>query len=337
MYYVKDIKIKTETIRILQTDIIDGVNAARSGGNDNEEVNMERIRRNNHKMQTGMEIEEDFPFGTQYKEISGYEGREVLAHWHTELEAIVVVDGEMAYVGEAYEGVLKKGEGILVNGNVLHSYRQLGIKKCKYLVINFHPSLVGFYEEGRMYKKYVYPYFMGRKAFTEIRFSKDIAWQDQMIAMLFGLEQVWIKQKAELEFDIQIMLLKIWKLLYENELRNRPDQPEKDAGAERVYQAVKYIREHTADKIYLSDIADACNTSSTECCRIFKKQVGQSPMEYVMKYRIKKSLEYLADDNLSIMQVAENVGFDSHSYYTKIFRSIMKLTPKEYRKYRREE
>lgn len=55
-------------------------------------------------------------------------------------------------------------------------------------------------------------------------------------------------------------------------------------------------------------------------------------MEYVKKYRIKRSLDFLDQKDYSIMQVAEMVGFDSQSYYTKVFRGMMKCTPQEYRR-----
>ena len=45
-----------------------------------------------------------------------------------------------------------------------------------------------------------------------------------------------------------------------------------------------------------------------------------------------KLLDFLENKNCSIMQVAQMAGFESQSYYTKVFRSIMKCTPQEYRK-----
>lgn len=122
------------------------------------------------------------------------------------------------------------------------------------------------------------------------------------------------------------------RILYEKVLYAGAGRPGKNPKNELIYKAVKYIREHLGEKIYLTDIARACSISNTECCRMFKRQVGQSPMEYVKKYRVKRSLDFLENKNCSIMQVAQMAGFESQSYYTKVFRSIMKCTPQEYRK-----
>ena len=293
---------------------------------------MEHIERNQDKMETRMFLDEDFAFYIYERRISDYRDGEVLSHWHIELEFILVLEGCLDYIGENSEYMLSEGQGVLVNGNVLHSYRRKEMKECRYLVMIFHPSLLGYSNEGRISKKYIYPYFAGNKTFLDICLSGEEAWQKEYIKAVFEADRIFEAQAKGYELDLQMTLLRCWRILYENVLCSRPVQPEKDTKDELIYKAVKYIREHMGGKIYLSDIADACSISNTECCRMFKRQVGQSPMEYVKKYRIKRSLDFLDQKDYSIMQVAEMVGFDSQSYYTKVFRGMMKCTPQEYRR-----
>ena len=119
---------------------------------------MEFIERNEVKMETGMFLDEDFPFYISYKQISDYRDSEVLSHWHIELEYILVLEGRLDYIGEDSEYTMSEGEGVLVNGNVLHSYRRNRTNECRYLVVIFHPSLIGYiFLETRHLRIFVLP------------------------------------------------------------------------------------------------------------------------------------------------------------------------------------
>ena len=58
----------------------------------------------------------------------------------------------------------------------------------------------------------------------------------------------------------------------------------------------------------------------------------ESILEYISHYRIQQSLYLLQDKELSILQISLKVGFSSTSYYSKLFKKYMKMTPKEYRR-----
>lgn len=293
---------------------------------------MDIIERNRNKMETGERLEEQFPFQAVYKTILGYFAGEILSHWHAELELIIVETGEMDYIGESSEFTLHRGEGVLVNSNILHSYKKREGQDCRYLVVRFSPELVSLREDVRLYKKYVQPYIAGNRTFMDLKLSSDVLWQKEFMALM---KETYAppEQNAEgWELEVQLILLKGWQQLYHQFLRYREVQPDREIGNERIHMAVEFIKEHVEDRIRLSDIAAACNISNTECCRVFKQRIGQSPMEYVTKYRIRRSTAYLEEPELSIMQVAGLVGFESQSYYTKVFGSIMGCTPKEYRK-----
>ena len=88
---------------------------------------------------------------------------------------------------------------------------------------------------------------------------------------------------------------------------------------------------HT-EKITLQNIADNLHISISDCSHSFKKFMKESIFEYILHYRIQQSLYLLQDKELSILQISLKVGFSSTSYYSKLFKKYMKMTPKEYRK-----
>ncbi|MBA4700513.1 MAG: helix-turn-helix transcriptional regulator [Ruminococcus sp.] len=79
-------------------------------------------------------------------------------------------------------------------------------------------------------------------------------------------------------------------------------------------------------------MAASCHISKSEFCRIFKKTMHQTPFEYLLCYRIQKSLPLLMDDSYTITETATKAGFSGSSYYSEVFRKYMRCSPREYKK-----
>ena len=86
----------------------------------------------------------------------------------------------------------------------------------------------------------------------------------------------------------------------------------------RAAAILSFIEQHYPENITFSNIAEIVNISERETLRCFKKITGESPIQYLLKYRLIRSASVLTeypDKNISI--VAEECGFDSPAYYTK--------------------
>ena len=92
-----------------------------------------------------------------------------------------------------------------------------------------------------------------------------------------------------------------------------------------------YIHAHYSEHITLPDIAAAANISERECCRCFEKTIGMAPVAYVVNYRICAAAVMLEETDLPVTTVAERAGFNSPSYFSKVFRRQLNCSPKEYR------
>jgi len=72
--------------------------------------------------------------------------------------------------------------------------------------------------------------------------------------------------------------------------------------------------------------------SANSFARLFKNQTGLSPQKYLTKARIENSCSMLHHSPLSINEIAEICGFSDRYYFTKVFNSVMKVPPAQYRK-----
>ena len=88
----------------------------------------------------------------------------------------------------------------------------------------------------------------------------------------------------------------------------------------------------SSSRITLDEMAAACHTSKSEFCRLFKASMHQTPFDFLLHYRIQKSLPLLCSSDLSVTEIAGSVGFSGSSYYSEVFRKFMQCSPTEYRK-----
>ncbi len=105
--------------------------------------------------------------------------------------------------------------------------------------------------------------------------------------------------------------------------------------AESVYKIVQYIQKNYRHKIELQDIADHLHMTKSYLCRFFKKETGDTIVNYINRVRINNSKLLLADTKVPLAEVALLCGFEDQSYFTKVFRGFVGVTPLKYRERRR--
>ncbi len=101
-----------------------------------------------------------------------------------------------------------------------------------------------------------------------------------------------------------------------------------------IYKAIDYIKEHYCEKISLDKVADYVHLSKSYLSRIFKEELNCTFTSYTNKLRIEKSKAYLLNDDLSLADIAMLTGFDDQSYFTKVFKKTMGISPGKFRETR---
>lgn len=100
---------------------------------------------------------------------------------------------------------------------------------------------------------------------------------------------------------------------------------------EHVRNAVGYINDHYHNKLSVNDVAAACYVSPHYLSNIFKEEIGISPQQYILKVRMKRAIELLSIDGLSISDVARSVGYPDVLAFSKIFHKTIGVSPRAYR------
>ena len=98
-----------------------------------------------------------------------------------------------------------------------------------------------------------------------------------------------------------------------------------------IQQAISYIYKNLTNKLTLQKISDAIYVHPNYLSSLFKREVGMSLPDYIMKTRVDESKYYIRYTNTKISDIAAFYQFCNQSYYTQVFRKFAGCTPNEYR------
>ena len=98
-----------------------------------------------------------------------------------------------------------------------------------------------------------------------------------------------------------------------------------------VRRAIAIIQAHYAEEITRENIATRLNISADYLTDCFRQEFGITPIAYIRRYRIKQACELLLNSDMTITQVAMNVGFSDNAHFTHTFIREMGLSPRAYR------
>lgn len=98
-----------------------------------------------------------------------------------------------------------------------------------------------------------------------------------------------------------------------------------------VENAIFFMNSHYGDSIQIGEIADHVSLSRFYFSRLFRKETGRSPNEYLADIRINAAREMLTERTLSIAEIAEQCGFTNTSHFTRFFREKTGQTPAAFR------
>lgn len=113
---------------------------------------------------------------------------------------------------------------------------------------------------------------------------------------------------------------------------------EHEKGVNRSISYIKkYINEHLGEDLSLTKLSELVHFNPFYLSRLFRQVTGKSLSEYTLEARLSKAAELLKESNSRVNEIANNLGFDTPSYFTRAFKKFTTKTPQEYRDSLREQ
>ena len=107
---------------------------------------------------------------------------------------------------------------------------------------------------------------------------------------------------------------------------------EKEKESYPIRLAKEYIGQNYAKQVSLTEISELVGFNATYFSRLFRKETGQTFIEYLVSVRMGHAKEMLRETRISVAEVCSKVGYSDVKYFTKNFIKYVGLKPKEYRK-----
>ena len=238
-------------------------------------------------------------------------------HTHPFTELFYVVDGKGEFNIQGQRFPVKPNDFVIINPQVEHTELSSPDEPLEYIVLGIN---------GLSFSNLT-PVSEGGHPFSFFNLRDE---QKDILRYLNAMVQEATSQSMSYELVchnlLEILLIKI--------LRHQHFDLEvgKQSKATKDISFIKhYLETYYHESIQLEDLASMTHLSRFYISHSFKKEIGMSPMEYLIDIRIKESKILLRTTNSSISQVADIVGFTTPTYFSKQFRKSTGISPTDYR------
>lgn len=283
-------------------------------------------------------LKEIRPHGTKsfpcaiYRTHSMGKGVLVKHHWHDEAEILYFSGGEFRLEINMDSFPACSECLYFINPGELHSIITETSDNHWEDAVVFSPDILSFdsYDEAQI--RLIDPIRSGRLLFPRCITPEHPAFAPvknafQDIMCSFGQK----KEEETGQLYVKSSLLYILATLSEHSLLT-PTEKNLDKRVESVKTALTYMKNNYQEKIYISDLARQVNLNEQYLCRLFKKVIGHSPMEYLNEYRIKQTRRLLEETDLPVTEICLECGFNNMGNFLREFRKYTETTPLQYRK-----
>lgn len=273
-------------------------------------------------------VNEHFPYNTYLCTIP-LDFTQVNAHWHQEVELIIIKKGKGKIYVDLQPYIVSAGDMILVLPGQLHAIYQLDHLSMEYENILFLPRLLYAQNHDLCTSDYMRPFFENTFLIPSY-IHPDLPDYEQLSSCIRAIDQLCANPGFGYELGVKGYLFQFFFLLFSNHI---------DASAKRLRnrQAMKlkeilfFISSHYAEPLTPSIVAKEVNFSSSHFMKFFKYHMGCTFTEYLNDYRLSIASTQLASTNKSILELSEEIGFTNLSYFNRLFKKKYGMPPRAYR------
>lgn len=271
----------------------------------------------------------EFPFTYYYNEINRYHEKSVEWHWQSGLELSFVIAGPVECFAGEEKMVLKQGDALFVNQGVIHRFASHSGGVMANFV--FEPEFISP-PGSHIHTRYVLPVLSS--ALSVVKLGGQSEDGERLLKSLVRTHNELEIQAEGWELRVKSGILAVWDELYARIKEEISGGNEKTKSDTRTYVRVRrmlnYIHRHYDEALDLDGIAAATGISKSEALRCFRSGLGMTPVVYLAQYRLCRAKDLLLKGEDTVWQIAVKCGFDNSSYFCKVFKKYLGLSPLEF-------
>lgn len=273
-------------------------------------------------------ISYEFPYTMHERDLSNYT---IPWHWHEEVEFNYAYKGSIVVETVNRTYTVRQGEAYFINTNIMNTkYKAQGATIAVEHAHLFHPILLAGHYRSIYESKYLNPILKDQSVEVLI-IRENTETGKKFLEILTTLTRLY--EKEDSEFQVRNLLSRAWLVLMEEIHTQKQKNDFRTAYVrDRTKDILSFMHKHYAEKITIADIAAHASISVKECIRSFKNTFHQTPMDYLIHYRIEQAKRLLKETDEPVTNIAFMTGFQNSAYFSKTFKKYLNLTPKEFRR-----
>lgn len=244
---------------------------------------------------------------------------------HEAIEIKYVYEGDVMQMIDADIIVAHAGDITLTNPYEIHTNMEIESYHGKYYLFMVDPDFLSEMHPMGIDLRHVF-FAKGQVFHNCIR--NDPALQ----RILLQVVQEMKEQKENYRRMVYYLMSEFFTLLLRRELnaeKSRKRTGREIQRANLLSPALSKIFNDYQSRITVDELASLCHISSYYFCRLFKEEMGVSPIQYITKYRISMAEAMLKDENKTMGEIADRCGFKDLSYFYRCYKKLKGESPKQ--------
>ena len=246
---------------------------------------------------------------------------------HPFYELLFVSGGKLNVESESYSGLLEKNQMIIHRANEFHSLKCIGNNMPTVIII-------GFDCKGTDIERFSIPY---RLDDSEVKKLAEIVKEGRNVfAPPYNVPVYDMKKKKDSPFGSEQLLKNLLEYFLISLLRRSKNEIVQEERVENAKlsasEIISYIDVNYKEKITLDELAFIFRTNRSTLCKEFKSGTGKTITEYVADKKLLRAMDKIKNTDKTFTEIAEDLNFESIHYFTRFFKKMTGVSPKEFRK-----
>lgn len=267
-----------------------------------------------------------YPENTSIRVWLGVEPDDYERHFHSAVEVIIPLKGEVRVDMEEQSYHVKEGEIIIIPAGCVHGLH-MGVGSERFLLLYEMNGVFTLKEFSALRQ------MMGKPIYLD----QAHPCRDQVRDIFFELIEAHRSDALLRNMFNYALLLRIYAILGENYLSTSATLAEMNSlqrqlsGEDAFNRALDHLNKNYMEDITLDSLATYAGFSRYTLSRMFRQHTGSTFTQYLSKRRVDMAMELLSSTRIPVTQVALQCGFNSIATFNRVFREVKGCTPTQYR------
>jgi len=276
-------------------------------------------------------FDRSFPIDVSFHRVSG--PRLVRLNRHEFLEIMYIYSGKTKI--QVRDRVLsaKAGDLVVVGPNLYHRILYKASDDVRLVSMNFQPEVARSGKMAGEEEYYLSPFLCQGSDFPHVISNSENLPQEvfsHIVNIHKELPARTLLSRMAIRTYLKMILFILFKY-YANHFGSREMLYQERKNLQRLQPVFELLEENFSQPIKVQDAARCCAMSASHFMRFFKMTVGQTFRSYLISFRVAKAQHMLINDEVSLAEISQEMGFCSQSYFGEVFKALVGTTPRTYR------